>query len=129
MPTQRSPKAGFSIEKLRPLFVSEAHGKVVAVLIPIEHWIALLEKLVDHEERSRPKSKLDDQLAELARERVGKKKTIDLDDIGFIGTGRAMSEAESLLVSAYIQAAPAKRVAGMRKVKLSRAKRATRAEA
>lgn len=124
MPTQRSPKAGFSIEQLRPLYVSEAHGKVVAVLIPIENWIAMLEKLVDYEERSRPKSKLDDQLVELMRKHVGKKKNIDLDAIGFIGTGRAMSEAESLLVSAHIQVAKAKRAAGMKKVKLSRARRA-----
>lgn len=48
-------------------------------------------------------------------------KHLDLDDIGFIGTGRAMTEEESKQASAHIQAYMAKH--GKQKAKRTAAKR------
>lgn len=128
MPYRHSPKPNFCIEKLRPLYVTKANGKLIAVQVAIKDWIALLEKLADYEEQLRPKSKLDKQLAELVRKRVGKKKNVDLDDIGFIGTGRPMSDMESLLTSAHIQAQKAKRTAAKPVVRRAPAKRNAKAQ-
>jgi hypothetical protein len=109
-------------------YVAEPNGTVVAVQVELNAWIALLEKLANYEERSRPTSKLDRQLAVLVRKRVGNRKKVDLDDIGFIGTGRPMSEIESLLISAHIQAHKVKQSASLpnlskRKTRLARVKR------
>ncbi len=86
-----------------PLYVSEANGVVVAVQVPIADWIDLLERICDLEEQLRPTTKLDRQLDDLVRQRTRKKKDLSLDAIGFIGTGRPLSKAESLLISAHIQ--------------------------
>ena len=86
------------------LYVTDAKGKVLAVQVALEDWIALLEKVCELQQKLRPKSPLDRQLAALVRKRIGNKKNVDLDDIGFIGTGRAVSEEVSMLISAHIQA-------------------------
>ena len=86
-----------------PLYVTKPQGTVVAVQVPIADWIELLERICDLEEHLRPTSKLDRQLDALVRQRLRKKKDLSLDDVGFIGTGRPMSKAESLLISAHIQ--------------------------
>lgn len=51
-------------------------------------------------------------------------KHLDLDDIGFIGTGRAMTEEESKLASAHIQAYMAEH--GKPKAKRAGAKRSSK---
>ena len=56
MPTPRSPKLGFRIDKLTPQYVTEPSGKVVAVLVAIEDWIKLLEYVCDLEQKLRPTS-------------------------------------------------------------------------
>ncbi|HMQ76043.1 MAG TPA: hypothetical protein PKE21_08785 [Flavobacteriales bacterium] len=76
---------------------------MVAVQVPIADWIELLERICDLEEQLRPTTKLDRQLDALVRQRTRKKKDLSLDDIGLIGTGRPLSKAESLLISAHIQ--------------------------
>lgn len=86
------------------LYVTNAKGKVLAVQVAIEDWIALLEKVCALQERLRPKAKLDQQLSEVVRKRIGKKRKVDLDEIGFIGTGREIMKEETMLISARIQA-------------------------
>lgn len=90
------------------LYGTNAKGKVLAVQVAIEDWIALLEKVCAMQESLRPKTKLDKQLDKEVRKRIGNKKKADLDDIGFIGTGRAITEEETMLISAHIQANKAK---------------------
>lgn len=126
MPTRRSEKLGFHIGKLKPLYVNEPNGKVVAVLVAIEDWIALLEKVCDLEQKLRPTSALDKRLDALVRKQLRSKKKLDLDDIGFMGTGRAMTEAESLLVSAHIQLSKTERGAIKKRAKRSPSKRTVR---
>lgn len=96
------------------LYVSEPNGKVTAVIVAMEDWIALLERICDLQEKLRPKNPLDRKLAALVRKRVGNKKNVDLDDIGFIGTGRSMTKEESMLISVHIQAMKAKRTSPKR---------------
>ena len=86
-----------------PLCVTESNGTVVAVQVPIADWIELLEQICELEEHLRPTTTLDRQLDALVRRRTRKKKDLSLDAIGFIGTGRPLSKAESLLISAHIQ--------------------------
>lgn len=91
------------------LYVTNAKGKVLAVQVALEDWIALLEKVCALQESLRTKTKLDKQLDEELRKRIGNKKKVDLDDIGFIGTGRAITKEETMLISARIQANKSKR--------------------
>jgi hypothetical protein len=126
MPTPRSPKLGFRIDKLTPQYVTEPSGKVVAVLVAIEDWIKLLEYVCDLEHKLRPTSAQDRRLDAIVRKQLRNKKQLELDDIGFIGTGRAMTEAESLLVSAHIQRSKAKRGAIKYRTKRSPSKRTVR---
>jgi len=91
------------------LNVTDAKGKVLAVQVAIEDWIALLEKVCALQENLRPKTQLDKQLSELVRKRIGNKKKVELDDIGFVGTGRVITEVESMLMSARVQANKAER--------------------
>jgi len=86
-----------------PLCVTESNGTVVAVQVPIADWIELLEQICELEEHLRPTTTLDRQLDALVRQRFRNEKNLSLDDIGFIGAGRPMSKAESLLISAHIQ--------------------------
>ena len=104
----------FGIIKHPTLNVTDAKGKVLVVQVAIKDWIALLEKVCALQERLRPKTQLDKQLSKLVRKRVGKKKKVDLDDIGFIGTGRAITEEETMLISAHILAKKAKVALPMR---------------
>jgi hypothetical protein len=90
------------------LYVTNAKGKVLAVQVAIEDWIALLEKVCALQASLWPKGKLDNRLDALAQKRVGHKKKMELDDIGFIGTGRVITEEETMLISAHIQANKAK---------------------
>jgi len=83
-------------------YVTKPDGTVVAVQVPIADWMALLERLCDLEQQLRPKSALDKRLDAIVRDLVGDKKEVTLDDIGFLGTGRAISAAENLLISAHI---------------------------
>jgi len=85
------------------LYITDAKGKVLAVQVDLKDWIALLEKLCDLQQKLRPTTALDKRLDTEVRKRIGNKKKVDLDDIGFIGTGRAVSEEESLLMSAHVQ--------------------------
>ena len=123
MATRRYTERPTALDRPRPQYVTRPNGKVVAVLVLLEDWIALLEHVCDLEQKLKPSNALDRRVEVIVRKEMTKKKQADLDDIGFIGTGRAMSEAESLLVSAHIQAAKAQRAAGMKKVKPSRARR------
>lgn len=84
-------------------YITAPDGTVVSVVVPIADWIELLERICDLEEQLRPTTKLDRQLDALVRRRTRKKKDLSLDDVGFIGTGRSLSKAESLLISAHIQ--------------------------
>lgn len=86
-----------------PLYVTEPHGTVVAVQVPIADWIELLERICDLEDQLRPTTRLDRQLDALVRQHLRKTNDVSLDDVGFIGTGRPMTKAESLLISAHIQ--------------------------
>ena len=104
----------FGIMKHPILNVTDAKGKVLAVQVAIEDWIALLEKVCALQENLRPKTQLDKQLSKLVRKRIGNKTNVDLDDIGFVGTGRVISEEESMLFSAHIQAKKAKVALPMR---------------
>ncbi len=126
MPTPRSPKLGFRIDKLTPKYVTEPSGKVVAVLVAIEDWIKLLEYVCDLEQKLRPTSALDRRLDAVVRKQLRNKKQLELYDIGFIGTRRAMTEAESLLISEHIQRSKAKRGAIKQRTKRSPSKRTVR---
>jgi len=99
----------FGIMKHPILNVTDAKGKVLAVQVPIEDRNALLELVCALQERLRPQTQLDSQLSKLVRKRTGKKKNVDLDDIGFVGTGRVITEEESMLMSARVQANKAER--------------------
>ena len=99
----------FGIMKHPILNVTDAKGKVVAVQVAMEDWIALLEKVCALQERFRPNTQFDKQLSKLLRKRIGNKRKVDLDDIGFVGTGRVITEEESMLMSARVQANKAER--------------------
>lgn len=123
MPTRRYTERPIALDRPRPQYVTKLNGKVVAVQVAMADWVALLEKLCDLEQKLRRSNALDRRVDAIVRKQLTNKKQPDLDDIGFIGTVRAMSEAESLLVSAHIQAANAKRAAGTKKVKRAPSKR------
>jgi len=91
------------------LYVSNTKGKVLAVQVAIGDRNALLEQVCALQENLRPQTQLDKQLSKLVRKRIGNKKKVDLDDIGFIGTGRVVSEEESMLMLARVQANKAER--------------------
>lgn len=90
------------------LNVTDAKGKVLAVQVAVEDRNALLEKVCALQENLRPQTRLDSQLSKLVRKRIGNKRNVDLDDIGFIGTGREITEEETMLISAHILAKKAK---------------------
>lgn len=109
------------IKKLQ--YLTEPRGKVVAVVVPINDWIAMLERICDLEAKLRPKTKLDRQLDAIFQKRSRKKKDLNLDDIGFLGTGRTISQAESLLMSAHVQRTWGRHAASPGKVTTSPAKK------
>lgn len=99
---RRDERATFDGMKDRLLYVTDATGEVLAVQVTLADWIQLLERICDLEAQLRPESKLDKRLDAVVRRRVGNKKKVSLDDIGFVGTGREMTRAEQLLVSTHI---------------------------
>ncbi len=93
-----------------------------------EHIQAYMAKHPAPKRKPTKRGSTDKQMREAVKARPSKAKGVNaklsvLDDIGSIGGGRPYTDEDARVVSAYIQAAKAKRAAGMKKVKPSRAKR------